>query len=358
MKDKVKVGVIGLGKIAQIKYLPALRGKEECILTAICDQSVELLHRVGDIYGISQESRYLLVKEIMNTDLDIVFVLTHEHEELIVAALEKGKHVFVEKPVCWEAKRARQLMEKAQKQQILLIPGYMKLYDPAYLFMKEKLKEKGNPVCIRANCYAGNVKRWADPLYSIQKEKYDEKQQIKKKLKEGWEACFARQGWETKEMRKLAQTILQLGIHHINLFQNLFEMPAKVKSCYSGNSGVQYFQAQFMMGNVPCDYVLIPLFQAPWKWEETYEVVYTDCIIRLSFQNPFLPYNESKVIIQEQNKEYVKQEYLFDQQDSFKIQLDNCIEKVLSGEWENEMMQHAVCDLELIEAMMEKVEFL
>ncbi|MDQ3854854.1 MAG: Gfo/Idh/MocA family oxidoreductase, partial [Chloroflexota bacterium] len=106
---KVRVGVIGLGEVAQIIHLPILRALgDRYEIGAVCDISPALLNTVGDEYSV--RSRYLDAAELCaQSDLDAVFVLNSDeyHSECAIAAARNGKHVLVEKPMCLTMSEAK-----------------------------------------------------------------------------------------------------------------------------------------------------------------------------------------------------------------------------------------------------------
>jgi predicted dehydrogenase len=56
---KIKVGIVGLGEVAQVIHLPILQAQADTFeIAAICDISQQLLHTMGERYAISPEQRY------------------------------------------------------------------------------------------------------------------------------------------------------------------------------------------------------------------------------------------------------------------------------------------------------------
>ncbi|HEX2514920.1 MAG TPA: Gfo/Idh/MocA family oxidoreductase, partial [Chloroflexota bacterium] len=100
---RVHVGVVGCGSIAQIMHLPYLRELDDRFqIGALCDVSAGTLHAVGERYGVPPHARYADFRELCASDLvDAVLICPNgSHVPPAVAALEAGKHVLVEKPLC------------------------------------------------------------------------------------------------------------------------------------------------------------------------------------------------------------------------------------------------------------------
>ncbi len=96
--DKVKLAIIGCGEIAQFTALFG-RLSRRILMTVACDVDVERAKRFAKRYGIPQtEHDYA---EVLASDVDAVYLaVPHNlHFEMIKAAIEAKKAVFVEKPV-------------------------------------------------------------------------------------------------------------------------------------------------------------------------------------------------------------------------------------------------------------------
>ena len=96
----VKVGVIGIGTVSQLMHLPILSGlHEQYQITAVSDISPTQLAFIAKKYNATPYTDpYELVKD---PNVDAVFVCSPDqyHAAYALAAMEAGKHVFVEKPV-------------------------------------------------------------------------------------------------------------------------------------------------------------------------------------------------------------------------------------------------------------------
>jgi predicted dehydrogenase len=90
--EPLRVGIIGYGEIAQIMHLP--------YLAELCDLSPTVVNATGERYGV--HNRYSDYHDLVaQSDLDIIAILTLDHFDVARAAIDAGKHVFVEKPLCF-----------------------------------------------------------------------------------------------------------------------------------------------------------------------------------------------------------------------------------------------------------------
>jgi predicted dehydrogenase len=142
---KLRVGVIGLGEVAQVIHLPVLQSLPELYeIRALCDISPTLLSVVGDQYGVPH--RYSDAAEMIAAGgLDCVLVLNSDeyHAEAVTAALEKDLHVLVEKPMCLNLREADEIIAARDRSGATVMVGYMRRFAPAFLEAKEQLPSIG-----------------------------------------------------------------------------------------------------------------------------------------------------------------------------------------------------------------------
>jgi predicted dehydrogenase len=130
--DRLRVGVVGCGVIAQVMHLNYLwELSDRFEIAALCDVSEATARACADRYGA--KAVYTDARDLVTADLDIVMVLTSgSHAPIAVAAAQAGKHVFVEKPMCLSLDEGRDMLEAARAAGVRLMVGTMKRYDPAY----------------------------------------------------------------------------------------------------------------------------------------------------------------------------------------------------------------------------------
>jgi predicted dehydrogenase len=107
-------------------------GLENGQLVAICDQNQAALKRAGKLYPgvtLTADAREILT----SPDIDAVAVVTPvwTHFELAKAALENGKHVFVEKPFTSTSQQAEELIELASKKNLQIMVDHTFLFSGA-----------------------------------------------------------------------------------------------------------------------------------------------------------------------------------------------------------------------------------
>jgi predicted dehydrogenase len=137
---RLKVGVIGCGLIAQAMHLHYLRELAERFeIAALCDVSAAVCEACAGDYGVARTCTDW--RALLAMDVDAVLVLTSgSHAPIAIAAAEAGKHVLVEKPMCFSVAEGQAMIAAAERAKVTLMVGYNKRYDPAYLRLQEQAK--------------------------------------------------------------------------------------------------------------------------------------------------------------------------------------------------------------------------
>lgn len=127
--SKLKVGIIGVGNIAQ-EHIQGYLKNPNVELYAFCDINEAQLKKRAEEYGITR--CYTSKEEMLSAlpELDAVSVCTWNsaHAPCTIAALEAGKHVLCEKPMAASADEARQMAAAAKKNGKLLQIGFVRRY--------------------------------------------------------------------------------------------------------------------------------------------------------------------------------------------------------------------------------------
>jgi predicted dehydrogenase/protoporphyrinogen oxidase len=139
--DRVRIANVGLGYWGPnlVRNLVESRRFE---LVAVCDRRREALESTLRRYpSVKATTRY---EEILSDDsIDAVAIATpvSTHFELALAALEAGKHVFVEKPLAASSDEVTSLMRVADQEGLVLMPGHTFLYSPPVVTIKELIDD-------------------------------------------------------------------------------------------------------------------------------------------------------------------------------------------------------------------------
>jgi myo-inositol 2-dehydrogenase / D-chiro-inositol 1-dehydrogenase len=144
--QRVRVGIVGLGAVAQAVHLPLLdRLGSQFQIAAIADLSRTLVEAIGERYRVPAAERFLGIDDLLESRaIDALVVLTSgSHGAATLAGLDRGLPVFVEKPLAYtlgEADRiaarlgaagGASVTDETAEPPARLQVGYMKLHDPA-----------------------------------------------------------------------------------------------------------------------------------------------------------------------------------------------------------------------------------
>ena len=136
----IGLGVVGLGHWGPniLRAFMALKGGQ---VQWACDRDEERLKKVASTFPhLSLTCRY---EDLLQDEtLDAVAIATpaSQHHLMAKAALEAGKHVFVEKPLALEKEEARELIALAQTKAKTIMVGHLLLYHPAIRMLKDLIR--------------------------------------------------------------------------------------------------------------------------------------------------------------------------------------------------------------------------
>src|SRR3989344_2482299 len=135
----LKIGVIGGGKWGQ-NHLKDLSKINDCQLIGLADSDPGK-KELADSYCI----RYFSDFKSMLPEVDAVTIVTPTttHYPLAKYCLEQGKHVFVEKPLCFELEQSEELVNLARSKNLILSVGYVFRFNPLVQRLKQLLPEIG-----------------------------------------------------------------------------------------------------------------------------------------------------------------------------------------------------------------------
>ena len=153
---RIRVGVVGCGMIAQLVHLPhllALADRFEVV--AICDQRPHIAETVAKQFHVPQV--YATVEDMLDQtpELDAVVVLTLDHIGPVLAALERGKHVFTEKPLGYTLAEVEHVAATAERTGAKVMVGYMKRYDSGVQRALAEIAQIERPVMARIHLVVG-----------------------------------------------------------------------------------------------------------------------------------------------------------------------------------------------------------
>lgn len=144
-RNMKKIGVLGLGNIAQKAYLPVITSLQDTYEWHFCTRNADKRQKLMRQYGITHGEGN--VEELIAQKPAAVFVHTPTatHYQIIKALLENNINVYVDKPVSENFEEVEELYRLAKERQLILTCGFNRRFVP----MNQKLKELSNKQVIR-----------------------------------------------------------------------------------------------------------------------------------------------------------------------------------------------------------------
>lgn len=137
MTAKLRIGVVGLGGIAQKAWLPVLGAADGWTLQAAWSPGKEKALRICEGWRIP----YADSLEHLAAQCDAVFVHTStaSHFEVVSRLLNAGVHVCVDKPLADKLNEAESLVELAARRKLTLMVGFNRRFAPLYRELKTQM---------------------------------------------------------------------------------------------------------------------------------------------------------------------------------------------------------------------------
>ena len=173
--DKVRIGIIGCGGIANGKHMPSLKKQPNAEMVAFCDIIEERAQKALKEFGAEGAKCYTDYKELLKDEtIDIVHVCTpnREHSFITVDALEAGKHVMCEKPMAINGEEAQKMLDAARRTGKKLTIGYQNRYRPDSWYLKRACEADELGEIYYAKAHA--VRRRGVPTWGVFIDEYEQ----------------------------------------------------------------------------------------------------------------------------------------------------------------------------------------
>ena len=135
----VKVGIIGCGKIAQVRHIPEYLDNPNAKLTGLYDLNLQRAKELAEKYDCKS---YESVEELLadpEIDAVSVCVANHVHAEITIAALKAGKHVLCEKSITLNAEELEEAVRLAEEHHVVLAEAMTIFHMPIYKELRSRM---------------------------------------------------------------------------------------------------------------------------------------------------------------------------------------------------------------------------
>ncbi|MEI7832383.1 MAG: Gfo/Idh/MocA family oxidoreductase [bacterium] len=161
LHDYVSVAIIGAGNFAQQQHIPNVARIPECRLHAICDVRLAVAEEMTRCYNAAYATAdYRQILDDSAVDAVVIAVRDDMQAEIAIAALQAGKHVYVEKPLASSPEACDRVVRAQQESGCRLAVGFNRRYAPIYRAARSLLAADGGPYNVHISM-TDDAWRWA-----------------------------------------------------------------------------------------------------------------------------------------------------------------------------------------------------
>lgn len=206
----LRIGVIGCGKIAQVRHIPEYVDNPDVRLAGFYDLNQERAERIREQYGGIVYRNYQDMLKDDSVDAVSVCTANSSHAEITIAALKAGKHVLCEKPMALSLKECEAMVHAAEESGRYLMIGHNQRFVRTHAKARQLIVEGciGKIVSFKSTFAHSGPETWSiDPGKSV---------------------------WFFDKERAVLGAMADLGIHKTDLVQYLTGSRVTEVTAYMG----------------------------------------------------------------------------------------------------------------------------
>ncbi len=341
----LSVGIIGTGLIAQTRHMQQLRELADVSVAAVCDIVPGVADAVAARFGVPDaytDHREMLAR----SDIDAVAVFTYDHAEIVLEAIEAGKHVLVEKPLAFTPEEGRRIVEAADRKNVVVMVAYMKVYDPGFRWAAERMRDQGQLRSVYVHDSGGDFAalRRKDITAIRGDETVGGKGQ--KWSQEVLDRAAVALGAPHAHLAENYVVLLMLGTHDLGILCDALGAPVGVSHARTLGTNRVVAVLDYPEG-VPCFFDVG--VGAGYQWWEQHMTTYGhDDIVRVEFGNPFLPFSQTTITVKEgRDGQRAETARAVDYDDSFRREWVAFADAVRTGEVPRTSAREGLRDIEI-----------
>jgi predicted dehydrogenase len=151
-RGRLKVGLIGVGRVAMAHVNAAMDLKDQIELRAIADLRANRAKEIAGKFGVKNVySDYHALLADREIEAVIVCLPNHLHHPVCKEAARALKHILVEKPMAMNLREADEMIEEARAYGVTLMVGQSRRFSDAMIEISKRLDEIGSPFRIDIN---------------------------------------------------------------------------------------------------------------------------------------------------------------------------------------------------------------
>lgn len=159
----IKIGILGCGKIAQVRHIPEYADNKDCELYGFYNPTRSRAEDMAKKYG----GKVFDTPEALLADPEIdavsVCAANYAHAELTIKALRAGKHVLCEKPMAVTLADCEEMVRAAKESGKLLMIGQNQRLTKAHLLSRQMVMDGviGKVISFRTSFGHGGPETWS-----------------------------------------------------------------------------------------------------------------------------------------------------------------------------------------------------
>lgn len=159
----IRIGIIGCGKIAQVRHLPEYAANPHVELAGYYDLNTQRAQEMAAQYGGKVYDSYFDLLNDPSIDAVSICVENRSHAEITTYALYAGKHVLCEKPMAVTLAECESMVAAAERNGKHLMIGHNMRFDPVHRKAKELLDGGiiGDIITFRATMGNAGPENWS-----------------------------------------------------------------------------------------------------------------------------------------------------------------------------------------------------
>lgn len=346
MSGTVKIGLIGLGEVAQLMHLPLLADDQRFEIAAVTDVSPTLTEYVAKRYSVPKTPGSAL-ELIADPHLDAVMILTPDilHAPLLEAAIRAGKHVFIEKPAALTAAELEPIVALNKANPKVVFVGYMRRFAPAFTALKARLPERGEIRHVRIRDLIRESQFFVDQTRRM----FVPKDVPEAAISEGrtkTQALLRSVMGEaaTAEQLRAYQVLTGLSSHSFSAMCELFGPPLKVAAARQHRG--ENVMVLFDYGSFTALYEAVIHDVA--RFDAGIEVLTMNQHFKINYDTPYIRNLPTRLEITSSDRNSTGTEVIGPfYEDAFRVELDAFHRSVMSGEKPKTTLEDSLADLRL-----------
>jgi len=161
----IQLALVGCAHIHTPGFVKTLKARPDMRVKSVWDHDAERARKNAAELGSRVAGRLEEVLSDGEVSAVVVCSETNRHEELVLAAAEAGKHMFVEKPLGMGARDAHAMADAIERAGVLFQTGYASRGSPIHLFLREQIASGAFGKITRmrhSSCHSGSLGGWFD----------------------------------------------------------------------------------------------------------------------------------------------------------------------------------------------------